>query len=242
MVCYIRILAKKQKEVFMTASLTLSELNFNSMLKRSWEIFKENFVFIAASFLGLIVIQGVLSSFVGQVDENEYGTVAVANLISTIITQIISIGWMNVALRAVRNEYLEVSSFFEKAHLLIKYFLCNLLTGLLVVTGLILLIIPGFYFALKYAFATLLIVDKAVGPLQAMEMSAQMTKGFKGKLLLYWLGFVGVNILGLLALILGIFITIPLTSIATVVLYNALLEKIAENSTTASESIAPQSL
>ena len=183
-----------------------------------------------------------MNSVVEQVDENSFATIALANLMITIVGQIITIGWMNVLLRAVRDQELEVGNFFDKANLLIKYFLTSLLTGVVVLVGLILLIVPGIYFALKYTFAGFLVVDKGVGPFQALEMSGQLTKGFKGKLFLYWLGFLGVNLLGLLALILGVFVTIPLTSIASAVLYTVLLEKIAESTAPPLESVTPQSL
>lgn len=209
----------------MTTPLTLSEITFGNLIKRGWTLLKENFVFLAGSFLAVIIIQMLFSALIGEGGQSSEGAASIFYLLMQIVMQFVAIGWLNVAIRASRNEPLEVSNFIDKAGLFFKFILTNLLVSVLIFFGLILLIVPGIYLALKYMFVTYAVVDKGVGPFEALTISSTLTKGIKLKLVLYGLGFVGLNILGMLALGIGLAITMPITTLAYAVLYNALLEK-----------------
>lgn len=209
----------------MTTPLTLSEITFGNLIKRGWTLLKENFVFLAGSFLAVIIIQMLFSALIGEGGQSSEGAASIFYLLMQIVMQFVAIGWLNVAIRASRNEPLEVSNFIDKAGLFFKFILTNLLVSVLVMVGLILLIIPGIYLALKYMFVTYAVVDKGVGPFEALTISGKLTKGIKLKLVLYGLGFAGLNLLGVLALGIGLAITMPITMLAYAVLYNALLEK-----------------
>jgi len=77
----------------------------------------------------------------------------------------------------------------------------------MVAFGLVLLIIPGIYLALKYQFYGYLIVDKGMGPIKALKESGRITDGAKKDLLIFWL--VLFCSIAVIALVLGIFIALP---------------------------------
>ncbi|MEA3324508.1 MAG: hypothetical protein U9Q37_05135 [Euryarchaeota archaeon] len=54
-----------------------------------------------------------------------------------------------------------------------------ILYGFIVVGGLILLTIPGIIWAIKFQFFDYLIVDKGLGPIDALEKSSEITRGVK---------------------------------------------------------------
>ncbi len=88
--------------------------------------------------------------------------------------------------------------------------------------GLLIFIIPAVIVALKLQFHSYFVVDKRSGPIQALKQSWKVTGEMKINLLLLWLCVTVINTLGVLALFIGLFWTIPTTQIATAYLYNRL--------------------
>lgn len=68
-----------------------------------------------------------------------------------------------------------------------------------------------------------LVIDKEFGPIVALEKSWQLTKGNRGRLLWFSLIAAGVNVLGFLALMVGLLATIPMTMFASLLVYRKLL-------------------
>jgi tetratricopeptide (TPR) repeat protein len=68
--------------------------------------------------------------------------------------------------------------------------------------------------AIKYQFFGYLVVDRGLGPVEAIRKSADVTDGAKVDLFLFCLLIVGINLLGMLALMVGLFVTLPLSVIA----------------------------
>jgi len=98
----------------------------------------------------------------------------------------------------------------------------TLLLALLVGFGFILLIIPGLYWALKYQFVPLILVDKKCGIMDAFTESARLTSGIKMQLLGFSLMMFGIVLLGILCLFVGLFIAIPTIGLAYAHVYRQL--------------------
>ncbi len=95
-----------------------------------------------------------------------------------------------------------------------RYFFTSILYGLIVAGGLILLIVPGVYWAVRYGFAPFLSVDQRLHPVDALRASGRLTEGVKGDVLLFGLAAFGLNLLGAIALGLGLFLTVPMSFLA----------------------------
>ncbi len=62
--------------------------------------------------------------------------------------------------------------------LLLFYFLLSILTGLATVIGIMLAILPGLYFAVKFCLAPpIMVAEKVTNPIEAMKASWNLTKG-----------------------------------------------------------------
>jgi len=210
----------------MSAPLSLSQVTFSNLLSQGWQVMKKNFGFLAGAFVITLLLGGLVSSASDALVDSSDLLAVIFTFVINIGYIFISLGWFNVMLKAVRGQELSLSNFTEKAHQIVPFIVASILVWLIVTLGLIFLLIPGIYFGLKYQFVHYLIVDKELSAGEAMKASGQLTDGFKGKLFWYGLGFIGVNILGVLALGIGFLVTAPLTSLAYTVLYEALLEKL----------------
>lgn len=107
------------------------------------------------------------------------------------------------------------------------YLAAALLVGLMVVVGFILLIIPGLIALSMFAFTKYIVVDKKMGPIEAMKESLRITKGNRLEILFFLLLAVIINVIGMLPLMLGLLVTIPVTVLAFAHAYR-MLEALAK--------------
>ena len=72
------------------------------------------------------------------------------------------------------------------------------------------------------SFATYLVVDRGAGPIEAIKESWRITKGHKWQLFLLMLTLILLNIAGIIAFVIGVLVTIPVTWLAVTHAYRAL--------------------
>jgi uncharacterized membrane protein len=100
-----------------------------------------------------------------------------------------------------------------------NFSILNLFLFLGAIVGFMLLIIPGIVFCVRALFSTFILIDKKCTPMEALKESFRITKGHGVKLFLLSVAFIIINLLGILAFIIGIFVTLPITLIALVHTY-----------------------
>ncbi len=99
-----------------------------------------------------------------------------------------------------------------------RFFGGTFLLVLIVAGGLILFIVPGIIWMIKYMFAPLLILDKKMGARESLRASGEMTDGYKWSLFAYAL-LIGIIGFGLLGSILGSLIIAPVYLISYIFIY-----------------------
>jgi uncharacterized membrane protein len=70
--------------------------------------------------------------------------------------------------------------------------------------------------------APYLVVDKKMGPIEALKESKKLTEGKRMQLFYFVLAILGINLLGTLALGIGLFVSIPVSMLAMVHVYHTL--------------------
>jgi uncharacterized membrane protein len=194
-------------------------------IKFGWEAMKDNFVF----FLVFLIVAWVISaglSFGG----NPYSGPDISffpflfGVIGWIVGIFIYIAEIQISLRlsAAPGQTAEISDAWSGYHYFLNYLVGSILYGLIVLGGLILLIVPGIIWGIKYQFFGYLIVDRNMGPVEALKRSGEITKGYKGDLFLLGLLFFGISILGFLVCCVGIFAAIPTVMVAHAFVYRRL--------------------
>ncbi len=103
-----------------------------------------------------------------------------------------------------------------------RYLGVSILGGIAIMLGLMLLIVPGIIVAIAFSFAGILVVEKGLEPIEALKESMRLTKGHRFALFKLGLSIIGLNILGLLALVVGVFVSISVTQLAFVHAYRTL--------------------
>ena len=111
---------------------------------------------------------------------------------------------------------------FKEYKLFWKFLGLSILYPLTVLLGLILLIIPGIIWIVRFSFSPLILVDTKMGPIASMKESWAITRGNFWKLVLFWIVVALVNFAGFLLLGVGLLVTVPLTTLASIYIYREL--------------------
>ena len=117
--------------------------------------------------------------------------------------------YFHMAHLASRNALIEFPDLFkgfEKTGTLLKL---NLLIFLVVLLGLTMLFIPGIYFAISYTFSHLFVWFYDKDPTEAIRLSRKAVSGNFWQILLLFLILAGINLLGIIALGIGVLLTMP---------------------------------
>ena len=191
-------------------------------LRFGWDVMKNNLAFFVLFLLILWVAEGIPSGLQG-IFYKYSALVIIMGLVSFVIGIFVNMAVVRVGLRFTDGETAEYSDIYMSYPLFWKFLGGAILYGLIVLGGLILFIVPGIYWGIKYHFFAYFIIDEGLGPVEALRRSGEITYGSKWELLLLALAFFGINLLGLLACFVGLFITAPITLVALAYVYRRLL-------------------
>jgi hypothetical protein len=203
---------KVDPQVFEQQINTSVTVNLQDYIKQGWEMFKEH----VGEFLGFTLIIFVAYAVSSKLS-------FAGSLIISAVVASLSAGYSIAAFKLMSGQQFEFADFFKGFNYFLPLFLASLAGGFLVGIGLALLIIPGIYLAVSYLFATFLILDYRMEFWQALETSRKIISK-------NWFAFLGfafalfaINLLGCLALGVGLLVTIPVTSCAAAIAYKEIV-------------------
>jgi hypothetical protein len=125
------------------------------------------------------------------------------------------------AVREIRPDFNMLVRGFRQNYLGIV--LANLLTVALVMLGVIMLVIPGIIIACRLSFVGFLVMDKGMDPINAVEESWRMTRGYGWTI--FWMAFLSfwIIIAGLCVLFVGVLPAASWIGSSFATLYNDVL-------------------
>jgi uncharacterized membrane protein len=202
------------------AVVTLAPMGFSAgaAIRFGWETFKRRPWFFVGSTLLIMVVSGLIDAFSRGIDAAISGSAEEPTLIGSLISlaagTLINMGATAFYLAAHDNpDGVDLSALWHPRPFL-KFLGASILLMLAIAAGFILLIVPGIIFALMFMFTTFIVIDREFGPIDAMKESRRITHGYKWKLLGLSLLLVLINLLGLAALVVGLLVSIPVSSLA----------------------------
>ncbi|WP_437797543.1 hypothetical protein [Sorangium sp. So ce693] len=128
-------------------------------------------------------------------------------------------GMNNLLLKVARGEPYSFSDVLGGGRWFLSILGAQLLTGLAVGVGTLLLIVPGVILGLGLSMTTLVIVDKNLGAIDAMKESWRITTGHKGGIFVYGLLACALVLAGVLACCLGTLVAGPVVAIGLAYIY-----------------------
>jgi len=147
-------------------------------------------------------------------------------IVSLIISGPLVFGVYAYYLHLVRDQRPEIGVMFSGFSLFGKTFLLYLLMVIFTFLWSLLLIIPGIIAAFRYSMAYFILHDNPdIGAMEAIRRSGEMMKGYKGKLFLLYLSFIGWAILAAIPFGIGFLWLLPYIHTTLAAFYENLKEQ-----------------
>jgi hypothetical protein len=211
--------------------MTADIFSTSGVLGYGWETFKRNIG--RATFL---TVTSLLLTFllVGGIAQGASRSSAVAfgfTLLSQLVHALLSFLWIRFALAIHDARPISTRELFPSGLMFLNFLAVSIMYDLMVTAGLILLVVPGFYLAVRYGFAGFLIVEGRPNPIDAFHGSAELTRGVRGELFLFGVVLLLLNVAG--ALFCGVFcgvgilLTVPTSAFAAARMYRRLAARAA---------------
>ena len=213
----VKRLIDLKKQNFMKETFSIKEA-----LQTGWQTFKEKYWFL----MGVTLIIMLVPFLTSTVAEQFQGALSAGiSLVDFALQTFIGMGLTFIILAVYSKKDVGFKDWLTPAPLFLKYLAVSILSIIATIGGFILFILPGFILMAGLMFATYLVVDKQLGPVDAIKKSWSISKGYKLKLIGFILVILLINLLGIIALLVGLLVTIPVTLLATVHVYRILLKR-----------------
>ncbi len=140
-------------------------------------------------------------------------------IISNVLSIFLTLGLVRIGLDLVSGKQISVGQLFGGGRHLLRAIGASILYGLMVGLGILLLIVPGIYLALRYGQFMTAIVDRDMGVMESLSYSSSITTNNRMNLFLLALMSLAIAIAGLLALCVGLFFAYPVILLGWMVAY-----------------------
>ena len=202
-------------------------LSVGDAIRYGWARFKANpWTWVGAVVIAAI-IQSVLNTLLGnrsafRVDTfgQSVWTVSwiIGSIAATVVGYLINAALVRGALDEVDGRRPGLGAFFRFANVG-NVILASILVGVLTAIGLILFVIPGVIVAFLSWWTLQFVIDRDDSAVEGIRSSFRAISSQAGPVFLLALALIGINILGAIALGLGLLITIPVSAIASTYAY-----------------------
>jgi uncharacterized membrane protein len=135
---------------------------------------------------------------------------------------------MRFFLQIFRGESVGTLSMFKPIGNFYTFFIVYTALNISVASGLFLIIVPAFYVVLTYSFSTYFVLDRGLGVRESFVKSREICHGYRMELFKYGLLIIGINLLGAALFMVGLIITIPVTLLSIVYIYEHLIARSEE--------------
>ena len=191
-------------------------------LRFGWRTTMHNRGFILGLGILYVLVTLALNGVVFRVNAYSEGWAFLAGIVALVAGMIMDVGLTVISLRLCDGRKPRVADLFVHYPLAPTYFISTLVAALMVLAGLILLVVPGVILLVMFQFYAYHIVDERAGAFDALRRSAARTRGVRWRLFLFGLLTVLINIGGALCLLVGLFLTVPVTLVSRAYLFRRL--------------------
>ncbi len=189
----------------------------------AWEGVRENFILLVgiAFFLGTILAGATL--LIGFLSTRNQGLSSLFALcLQLAANSILPSGGIALCLKVCDRKRPQLEDLLCPMKTILFYYIGSLIYGSFIFVGLLFLVVPGVYFAIRFCLMGYFVVDLGLDPIEAIKRSWEATEGQVLNLLVFGLTMMLVNLAAFRALFVGLFLTMPLTMVAAAYIYRVL--------------------
>ena len=183
----------------------------SDVLRVAWKGYISQIWILTGLLIGYVIVSLALNLYIPSPMN---GTMSVAGvfiaLLSLVFSLLFSLGYTKNMFQTLDGEEPQFSAYGQASRKIFTGLFAGLIFTVVVVVGLALLILPGYYLAIRLQFFYASIVEENTGIITSLKRSWEITKGLEAPLFLLLLVEKGLVLLGLICFVIGIFITAPL--------------------------------
>ena len=204
------------------------QLEVMDCLRRAVELTKRHFgtlLLIGIVYLVIYFVLGLVEGLVGgtAMERGELPpSLILIKIVNALISIVIGAGLTRAALNVSSGGEASIGDLFGQTGKILSIIGASLLVYLIIAVGFILLIVPGIYLAIRLSFFMTAIVDRNLGPVEALKYSWQITTNnalpIFGLMLLSML----IILAGVIALLVGLVFALPVVTLAYTLAYRFL--------------------
>ena len=194
----------------------------NGAIKFGWRTMKQHFWLLLALIILTMLVNTIPGVLAGLVGERIPMLGILIGLAAAIFSIIIDLGILKIALKLCDGEDAELADVLSCVPQGAPFILGSILYGLIVSVGFLLFIIPGIIWGIKFQYFAYAIIDKKLGPVEALKESSRITTGAKWDIFLFGLLLGLLNFLGALCFGVGLLATVPTSMVAYAFVYRSL--------------------
>ncbi len=219
---------------------------FRASLKKSWSVFKTNWILLVGGLVGYYMINLAFSWFAESLQRGRMFSISstLVSLIGTIVSLVILLGYYNTGLRLSEKKSISFKGLITVPNkllgnaIIVQILRSLIMLPVIIVAGILFFIIgmgnlPAgitiaivglvtlLYIQLRTGFTIFLSIDhyETMKPWAIIKHAWSVTAGKEWLIVVFVLKIVVLNILGAIPFGLGLFITIPLTMLIAVDFY-----------------------
>jgi len=200
----------------------MNEFSASGCIKFGWETFKKRPWFLIGATLVYGIVNWAIGAIVGALGHAGIGATIGANIVSWLASILISMGWIAFFLKAHDDVQQVTLNELWHPQPYMKYLGAYLLAALAFVGGIILLIVPGIIFGLMFMFSQYIVIEQNTGSVEALKESKRITDGHKMELFALAIAFILIALAGVLCLVVGLLVAMPVIMLSTVHAYRVL--------------------
>jgi uncharacterized membrane protein len=213
----------------------MKKIDYSEILKTAWKGLISQIWLLVGLIIGFTIIYSLLFVF-GSPKPHEAITISgwIVSVVATVFLLLFDLGFTKNCFQTLDGEEPQFSAYGQMSRKIFTFFVSYIVFGIIVLVGLVLLIIPGIYLALRLQFYMAAIVYEDAGIIDSLKRSWEITKGEGLKLLVLFLIEFLLVLAGMIALFIGIFIAVPLI----VLMYCYTFHKLTAPSVTTNGEVA----
>jgi uncharacterized membrane protein len=197
-----------------------------SAIRFGWETFKKRPWFFVGATVVIVFAYGVVGAVSNGID-SALGSSAedvsvIGSLVNLALSTFVGMGVTAFFLAAHDNpETVDLSALWHPRPFW-KFLAASILVGLAIGIGFVLLIVPGILAMVFFMFSTVIVIDRDLGPIEAMKESMAIGRGHRWPLLGLIALAMLIMIVGVLVLFVGILVAMPVVGLAFTHAYRVL--------------------
>jgi hypothetical protein len=168
----------------------MSLINPQELVIQSWKLYIKNFKLLIKIIVWVLLFS-ILLTFTPYLRPLGLAAIPI-NILLSLAAFVVSI-WISIALALTiknlyKNEPVDLKAIYRESYSkILSYFWISFLTGILILAGTILFIIPGLIFAVWFSFALYVLIFENIKGFKALKRSKELVKNYFWSVVWRWI-------------------------------------------------------